>query len=67
MKISKLIFALPLAAAFLNIGCSQVRSYQERELLYSRIVREDFRQAVEDFDLLIMMDQKTHLSRWRED
>jgi hypothetical protein len=67
MKNFKRLVMLPFAAIFLNLGCSQVRSYEEREVLYSRVAEQDLQQLVESIDLLLLMEQKSHLSKWRED
>jgi len=47
-------------------GCSQTKSYREREHTWARAVETDMKQLVEDIDYLLLMDRPTRLSRWHE-
>mgnify|MGYP001073572464 CR=1 FL=1 len=53
-------------SSLLQFGCGDgvASTQRERQARYKAIIDNDFRQLVDDWDYLWLMDEKTHLSRF---
>lgn len=57
--------AAAVVLAAVASACTPTRSYEENRYILDRIAREESKMLVEDVQRLLLIDEPTHLSRWR--